>query len=103
MCKPDGHRFTSFVILHGDDGSVRHAPFVTALEPHTVIELQRQRGKEDGEVSRCKLQDGSLAQLRASSTKSGYLYGDANSDGLRKESCQLLRTAQFALRKCHPT
>src|SRR5258708_61099 len=43
--KSDGHCFASFVILYADDGRFRRPPFTTCLNPHAIVELQRQ-GRE---------------------------------------------------------
>ena len=33
-----GHRFTSFVILHADDGCFRRSPFCSCVDPHVIVE-----------------------------------------------------------------
>src|SRR6266403_6005164 len=38
----NGHRFASFVILHADHGCFRRTSATSRLDPHAIVELQRQ-------------------------------------------------------------
>src|SRR5258706_12986299 len=58
----DGHRFASFVILHSDDGCLRRLSFPSCLNPHPIVELQRQGRKKNSVLWAPKFHNSCLAQ-----------------------------------------
>ena len=98
MRELNSYRFTVLVVLDGDDRGFHGASFSITFQAHTIVKLQGQSGKKDGEIGCAEFKGSCLAQLGATAAKRSDLNGYADCGGLRKKPRQLLRATLFLSR-----
>src|SRR5271170_760509 len=86
--EPHGHCFTSFVILHGNNGCFRRAVITIAFDLYPVIEFQWQARQKNSVFRAAKLHDGSFPQSRAAGPQRGHLHGNPDGQSAREEACE---------------